>query len=67
MTPRQAEVLAAIRELAEVYHLPPTVREVAGHLGINPSAVHKHLRALRRDGHIDWDDGYQRTIRILDG
>lgn len=66
MTDRQRKVLATIAEFIGRWGYGPTVRELAEELGVSKTAAHKHLKALRAEGHIDWDDGYQRTLRITD-
>lgn len=64
MTDRQAEILAYVTAYVDRWEVSPTVREIAEEFGINPSAVHRHLTCLRRDGHLDWDDGLMRTLRV---
>lgn len=64
MTERQAEILAFVAMYVDRWDTAPTIREIAEEFDIYPSAVHRHLQRLRRDGHIDWDDGLMRTLRI---
>ena len=46
LTPRQAQVLAFIRESIELDGMPPTRAEIAGHLGVkSANAAEEHLRA----------------------
>ena len=43
--------------------LPPTVREIMDHLGFNsPNGIHQHLKALKKKGLINYEDGKARTI-----
>lgn len=41
----------------------PTVRAVAETVGINLSTTHWHLRRLRRQGLVTWEDGRTGTLR----
>lgn len=67
MTERQQEVLAAINDYIAAHKRPPTVRDLATILGISSSVVHRHLQQLRDDGHVDWDEGMYRTLRVTEG
>lgn len=43
-----------------------TIREIAGVMGLKSTGnVHRLLRLLRAQGHIDWDPKKARTIRVL--
>lgn len=65
MTPRQAEVLAAIEGYMDVWGIAPTVRELSLLLGIGHTATHKHLVALRSEGIIEWNQTLARTLRVV--
>lgn len=63
---RQSQILQFIRQYRASNGYPPTVREIAGALGISStSTVHHHLRALQAKGKLTWAPGKQRTLQIL--
>lgn len=66
LTPRQAEILALIRETIEHTGLPPTRAEIAQAFGFrSPNAAEEHLRALARKGVLEIGEGRARGIRLL--
>lgn len=55
-TPRQLDVVEAIRVLTEREGIPPTIREIGQFVGIrSTNCVHQHLDSLRRKGLVTWD------------
>jgi repressor LexA len=67
LTPRQAEILQAIREYLAETGMPPSRPELAKRLGIaSTNAVFKHLDALARKGAIELVPNAARGIRVLD-
>jgi len=52
LTPRQRQVLRFIQSFAAEHGYPPTVREIAGHFGIDYRAAIDHLRALEKKGNL---------------
>ena len=50
LTDRQRRVLDAIQDCLRRQGYPPTVRELAQHLGVSIGTVQAHLRALERKG-----------------
>ena len=67
LTPRQAEVLAFIRECIEQEGMPPTRAEIARKLGFkSANAAEEHLRALQRKEAIELVPGASRGIQVLD-
>ena len=67
LTPRQAEILALIREYIYDEGYPPTRMEIAEAFGFrSPNAAEEHLRALERKGAIELLQGSSRGIRLLD-
>ena len=52
LTPRQRQVLDFIQSFAGKQGYPPTVREIAGHFGIDYRAAFDHLRALEKKGSL---------------
>lgn len=67
LTPRQAEVLAFIRQALEDSGMPPTREEIARAFGFrSPNAAEAHLRALARKGAIELLPGASRGIRLTE-
>lgn len=67
LTPRQAEILEAIRDHIAKHHRPPSQPELARTLGLaSTNGVFKHLAALEKKGAIELAPGLARGIRIKD-
>ncbi len=67
LTPRQAEILALIRDAIESTGYPPTRAEISQAFGFrSPNAAEEHLRALARKGVIQIQDGAARGIRLTE-
>ena len=67
LTPRQAEVLALIRDHLARFGMPPTRAEIAEVLGFrSANAADDHLKALARKGAIALTPGASRGVRLLD-
>ena len=67
LTPRQAEILALIRDAIESTGFPPTRAEISQAFGFrSPNAAEEHLRALARKGAIEIQDGAARGIRLTE-
>jgi repressor LexA len=67
LTPRQAEILEAIRTHIAENGRPPSRPELARALGIaSTNAVFKHLAALEKKGAIALDAGHARGIRVAE-
>lgn len=67
LTPRQAEILEAIRGHIAQHHRPPSQPELARALGLaSTNGVFKHLAALEKKGAIELAPGLARGIRIKD-
>ncbi|MGF1546832.1 MAG: transcriptional repressor LexA [Thiotrichales bacterium] len=67
LTPRQAEILALIRDTLATTGLPPTRAEIAAAFGFNSvNAAVGHLRALARKGAIELMPSASRGIRLLE-
>lgn len=65
LTPRQAEILAFIRDHVAETGYPPTRSEIALRMGFrSPNAAEEHLRALARKGAIEMLPGTSRGIRL---
>ena len=66
LTLRQQQVLTFIASHADKHGYPPTLREIALHLGISGNAgVMSHLEALEKKGHIRRDPGSSRGIVLV--
>ena len=67
MTPRQHDVLEFVRAYIAREGWSPTIREIAKGIGLSsPQPVHRHLRALEREGLIERGLG-PRQIRLVRG
>lgn len=65
LTPRQAEILEAIRSHIAEHGRPPSRPELARALGLaSTNAVFKHLATLERKGALELDPGFARGIRL---
>lgn len=65
LTPRQAQILEAIRSHIAEHQRPPSQPELARALGLaSTNGVFKHLAALERKGAIELARGLARGIRI---
>jgi repressor LexA len=65
LTPRQAEILEAIRRHLDEHRRPPSQPELARALGLaSTNGVYKHLAALERKGAIELSPGIARGIRL---
>lgn len=66
-TRRQALVLAYVAAFTAERGYAPTLREIGDGLGIaSVNAVSQHLFYLRKKGRLAWEDGKQRTMRVLE-
>ncbi len=67
LTPRQRQVLQVIRDHLASAGYPPTLREIAGRLGINGTlGVMKHLATLERKGYLRKEAGNSRAIVLTE-
>lgn len=65
MTPRQLEVLRAIRTKMETSGYPPTIRELGDMLGIrSTNGVNDHLKTLANKGYIERKSSKSRALTI---
>lgn len=66
LTDRQKEILSFIRDWDQKHGYAPSLREIGAKLNVrSTNAVSDHLRALVRKGHIAFDPGIARSIRIV--
>lgn len=65
LTPRQGEVLNAIKDYKARIGFPPTIFELAGLIGCSsPNAAAAHVTALKKKGYITVAPGVARGITI---
>lgn len=64
LTPRRRQTYRFILSFLERHGFPPSVREVASHLGITTKGAFDHLRALERQGYIGRGSRRSRAITI---
>lgn len=66
LPPRQKQVLTFIIDYIEQYGYPPSMRDIATHIGVSGNvAVISHLDALERKGYIRRDTGSSRGIVLI--
>ena len=65
LTDRQRLVLTFVEEFCRRQGYPPTVREVAAHLGVQPRAAVDHLTALKRKGYLHREPGRSRGLSLV--
>ena len=66
LTWRRRTILRVIDEYAAVHGCSPTNREIALAAGLkSASSVLHHLRELKADGFLSYEDGSPRTVRLL--
>jgi len=66
LTWRRSTILRVIDEYAAVHGCSPTNREIADAAGLKSasSALH-HLRELKAEGYLSYEEGSPRTVRLL--
>jgi repressor LexA len=66
LTWRRSTILRVIDEYARVHRCSPTNREIAEAAGLKSasSALH-HLRELKAEGYLSYEEGSPRTVRLL--
>ena len=68
LTPRQAEILAFIRETIESSGYPPTRADICKAFGFaSPNAAEQHLRVLESKGALTIEAGAARGLRLTEG
>jgi Mn-dependent DtxR family transcriptional regulator len=63
MTPRDDELVAAIRQLS-IDGETPSIRGLAAAMGVGVSATHRRLLRLRDRGFVTWEPWMPGTIRV---
>ena len=64
-SPRQAELLEAIRRRQTATGYSPSIRELCSELGVTNNDVMQKLVYLRRKGWVEWQPHLARTITLL--
>lgn len=66
LSPRSQQIFRIIGEHFDQHGIPPTIRDIqeAGQIS-STSVVAHHLKALARDGQINWTPGKSRSIEIV--
>lgn len=68
LSTRQREILLCIHEVVAARGFPPSVREIATHVGLaSPSTVKHHLDALERSGFLQRVPGLPRALELSEG
>ncbi len=66
LTKRQRRILEYIDDSIWERGYPPTLREIAGYMGIrSTNGVSDHIRALEKKGYVELDKGKSRGLRVL--
>lgn len=65
MTPRQAELLTAIKTLTRG-EVSPSFDELSAHMGVSKGNIHRLMERLRDDGYIADNRGRKRSLTIVD-
>jgi Mn-dependent DtxR family transcriptional regulator len=64
-TSKQKTILEAIPHLFKLKGFPPTLADIAEHTGIKKSTVQSSLKKLRKDNVVTWEEGKQRTLKVV--
>jgi len=67
LTARQTEVRSFISRYSKEHLYPPTIREIAGHLGVSPGCARDHVEALRKKNVLEQSGGRRRTLKLTSG
>ena len=66
LTNKQKYTLEVIIILTKLKGYPPTVREIGKKIHVNSSAtVYYHLQELKKKNYITWEQGQNRTIKVI--
>lgn len=66
LTPRQRDVLDAIRAGIHANGLPPMLHEIGAAVGLTKGTVSQHVRALAAAGYVRHRPGAVRAIQLCD-
>lgn len=67
LTPRQLDVLVAIRNYRHLHGYAPTMQELADQLGTSKVTIFEHVNALERKGVLRRDKHKARSLEIVAG
>ncbi len=65
LTPRQLDVLVAIRNYRHLHGMAPTMQELADQLGTSKVTIFEHIEALERKGVIKRNAHMSRSLEIV--
>lgn len=65
LTPRQADVVVAIRNYRHLHGYAPTMQELADQIGTSKVTVFEHMKALEKKGIIKRDRNATRSVEIV--
>lgn len=65
LTPRQLDVLVAIRNYRHLHGMAPTMQELADQLGTSKVTIFEHIEALERKGVIRRNPHMLRSLEIV--
>ncbi len=65
LTPRQLDVLVAIRNYRHLHGMAPTMQELADQLGTSKVTIFEHIEALERKGVIRRNPHMSRSLEIV--
>ena len=64
LTPRQLKIVRFIRDYVAEHEIPPTMQEIADHLGVSRPTVFEHIEALEARGAIRRQRSISRGIAL---
>ena len=65
LTPMRRKILEYIVTCQRERNFPPTIREIASHVGLNaPATVANHIEVLKRAGYIESNPKQPRTLTV---
>jgi len=64
LTPKQLEIVKFIRQYVEEHEIPPTMQEIADHLGVSRPTVFEHIEALQARGALTRQRTLSRTLEL---
>jgi repressor LexA len=65
LTPRQLDVLVAVRNYRHLHGMAPTMQELADQLGTSKVTIFEHIEALERKGVIKRNPHMSRSLEIV--
>ena len=65
LTPRQLDVLVAVRNYRHLHSMAPTMQELADQLGTSKVTIFEHIEALERKGVIKRNAHMSRSLEII--